>query len=415
MCDVDATNALMCQSAAMVNGSVKKMIQAKALAHGFALCRIAAPVLDKKHAQGMQNWICADMQADMAWMSEPVRMQRRMQPESMLQGVRSVISVAMLYSPPAYQLDEANDAKEHGVISAYAHGDDYHDVMKKRLKALAADLDIILGKHDQRVFVDTAPVLEHALAESSGLGWQGKHSLTIHRDLGSWFLLGEIFTTACIQVDKPAINHCGTCSACIEVCPTQAIIAPYVVDARLCISYLTIEFDGYIPRPLRSLMGNRIYGCDDCQMVCPWNRHASKLSLQLHDLQTFTDLLKPRGENQLPNLASLLRLDDDGFRQLFHKSPVKRTKRAGLLRNVCIAMGNSGNELFVDDLLSALADKEALVRGHAAWALGLLSNIENYQQISSILHHRSSVEMDDDVHEEIDLTMEFLRSKYDDA
>jgi len=394
----------------MVNGSVKKMIQAKALAHGFALCRISSPAVDERHVKGLQHWIESDMQADMGWMSELVRMHRRMQPESMLQGVRSVISVAMTYSPPAYQLDEAWTATEQGVISAYAHGDDYHDVMKKRLKALAADLDVLFGKHDQRVFVDTAPVLEHALAESSGLGWQGKHTLTIHRELGSWFLLGEIFTTASIEGDEPAENHCGSCSACIDICPTQAIVAPYVVDARLCISYLTIEFDGFIPHPLRMLMGNHIYGCDDCQMVCPWNKHAAKFVLRLQDMNGWSDPLTPRGENHLPNLVSLLRLDDDGFRQLFRKSPIKRTKRAGLLRNVCIAMGNSGNAVFVDHLLAVLEDKEPLIRGHAAWALGRLSHANNYQRISTALSHQLTAEVDNDVREEIVLTIEYLRS-----
>jgi len=331
----------------------------------------------------------------------------------MLQDVRSVITVAMPYTPPAYSLDEACHAKQQGVISAYAHGDDYHDVMKKRLKALAAELDVMLGKHDQRVFVDTAPVLEHALAEAAGLGWQGKHSLTIDRKIGSWFLLGEIFTTANIAVDEPAVNHCGSCSACIDVCPTQAIVAPYVVDARLCISYLTIEFDGFIPRPLRPLMGNRIYGCDDCQMVCPWNDHVSKTPLVLNDLQRSEDLLKPRRENYLPDLASLLRLDADGFRKLFRKSPIKRTKRAGLLRNVCIAMGNSGDAVFADDLLQALADDEALIRGHAAWALGRLEYVENQQRIMTELHALAQCENNNEVLEEINITTEYLRSKYD--
>jgi len=331
----------------------------------------------------------------------------------MLQDVRSVITVAMPYTPPAYSLDEACHAKQQGVISAYAHGDDYHDVMKKRLKALAAELDVMLGKHDQRVFVDTAPVLEHALAEAAGLGWQGKHSLTIDRKIGSWFLLGEIFTTADIAVDEPAINHCGSCSACIDVCPTKAIVAPYVVDARLCISYLTIEFDGFIPRPLRPLMGNRIYGCDDCQMVCPWNEHVSKAPLVLNDLQCSDDLLKPRRENYLPDLASLLRLDADGFRKLFRKSPIKRTKRAGLLRNVCIAMGNSGDAVFADGLLQALADDEALIRGHAAWALGRLEHVDNQQRIMTELHALSQCENNNEVLEEINITTEYLRSKCD--
>jgi len=397
----------------MLVDDIKQMIQFKALEHGFDLCRITSPKLESRHVQGLERWIEADMQADMGWMSEEIRMQRRKQPESMLQGVRSVISVAMSYTPPAYSLNEACIAKDQGVISSYAHGDDYHDLMKRSLKALAADLDQMLGKHDQRVFVDTAPVLEHALAESSGLGWQGKHSLSIHRELGSWFLLGEIFTTAKIEVDEAANNHCGTCSDCMRICPTQAIVAPYVVDARLCISYLTIEFDGFIPHPLRELMGNRIYGCDDCQMVCPWNKHASQSSLRLNDLNSWVDPLKPRGENLLPNLASLLHLDDCDFRQLFRKSPIKRTKRAGLLRNVCIAMGNSGNDAFVDDLLTVLDDKEALIRGHAAWALGRLSHVENHQRISEALHRCSSLESNNDVCEEINLTIQYLRSKYD--
>jgi len=389
--------------------SMKELIREKALQHGFALCRFTAPVLDEKHRQGLHGWVDANMQGNMAWMSEEVRMQRRIEPASMLADVRSVISLAMTYTPPAYELDEACAAKQQGVISAYAHGDDYHDIMKKRLKALAAELDLMLGKHDQRVFVDTAPVLEHALAESSGLAWQGKHSLSIHRELGSWFLLGEIFTTAEIEHDELADNHCGSCSACMDICPTGAIVAPYVVDARLCISYLTIEFDGFIPRPLRRLMGNRIYGCDDCQLVCPWNSHASK-ALQSVPCD---DPLNPRGENHLPDLASLLDLDDDGFRSLFRKSPIKRTKRSGLLRNVCIAMGNSGQTSFVHDLLAVLGDEEALIRGHAAWALECLADEKNQHRIYTALQDCVDREKNNEVLEELDTTIQYLRSKYD--
>jgi epoxyqueuosine reductase len=344
-------------------------------------------------------------------MAEDVRLQRRKSPESMLEGVRSIITVAMPYTAPGYSLDEACAATDSGVITAYAHGYDYHDVMKKRLKAMAADLDGLLGKHHQRVFVDTAPVLEHALAESAGLGWQGKHSLTIHRDLGSWFLLGEIFTTAEIEADEPAINHCGTCSACMDVCPTRAIIAPYVVDARLCISYLTIEFDGFIPRNLRPLMGNRIYGCDDCQMVCPWNSYAASQPIMINDLQT--DPLEPRGENHLPDLASLLRLDEDGFRQRFRKSPVRRTRRRGLLRNVCIAMGNSGHTGFIDDLVQVLGDNESLIRGHAAWALGQLTREQNMDVIIQLLSDCLGTESNNDVLEEIYASIKYIRGKYD--
>jgi len=383
--------------------------------------------MGRRHTDALQRWVEADMHGDMLWMAEESRMQRRQSPESMLVGMHAVISVAMRYTPPAYTLDEACTAADRGVITAYAHGDDYHDIMKKRLKALALDLDDLLGKHDQRVFVDTAPVLEHALAENAGLGWQGKHSLTIHRDLGSWFLLGEIFTTAAIEPDEAATNHCGSCSACMDICPTQAIVAPYVVDARLCISYLTIEFDGFIPRHLRPLMGNRIYGCDDCQLVCPWNGHAVSQSINQATNQPISqstnqpvfieniesDALRPRGENHLPGLVSLLRLNDEEFRLRFRKSPIRRTKRRGLLRNVCIAMGNSGNAAFVDELMLAFTDHEPLIRGHAAWALGRLADEQNRHSIAEFLTDGAVSEKNIDVLEEIDASNEYIRSKYE--
>ena len=387
----------------MSSDDMKSLLHARAMQHGFELCRVTAPLLANKHANALQHWVDAGMHGDMGWMAEETRLQRRAQPQSMLAGVRSVLTVAMRYTPPAYSLDKACAVTDCGVITAYAHGDDYHVVMKKRLKALALDLDGLLGQHDQRVFVDTAPILEHALAERAGLGWQGKHSLSIHRKLGSWFLLGEIFTTAQIEPDAPAANHCGSCSACIDICPTGAIVAPYVVDARLCISYLTIEFDGYIPSALRTLMGNRIYGCDDCQSVCPWNSHAANMA-RLPD-----DLLKPRGENQLPDLVSLLQLDEDAFRQRFRWSPIRRTKRRGLLRNVCIAMGNSGDTGFVEQLTAALGDVEPLIRGHAAWALGQLADRQNRLAMLAALARRQKTETDDAVLEEILLTIGNIR------
>jgi len=397
----------ICQSTSMRNQEVKATIRAKAVQHGFALCCVTRPQAGRMHADALQGWVDAGMQGDMGWMAEKSRLQRRMNPSSMLTEASSVITLAMRYTPPAYDLAEASAATVRGVVSAYAHGDDYHEVMKKRLKALAADLDALLGKHDQRVFVDTAPVLEHALAESAGLGWQGKHTLTIHRQLGSWFLLGEIFTTAVIEPDAPAVNHCGSCSACIDVCPTAAIIAPYVVDARLCISYLTIEFDGFIPHALRSLMGNRIYGCDDCQLVCPWNEHAGK-GAALED-----DLLKPRGENHLPDLVSMLQLDEGSFRLHFRKSPVRRTGRRGLLRNVCIAMGNSGDAGFIPHLTAVLADAEPLIRGHAVWAIGQLASQENRADMLDVIVRMNAAEKNDAVREEISLTMQHIRMNDD--
>jgi len=385
---------------------LKALIRAKALEHGFELCRFAQPDVAELHQSGYQAWVAAGMHGEMGWMAEDSRVQRRKRPDLMLDDVQTVITVGMRHTPPPYSLESAESEQGRGVIASYAHGDDYHEVVKKHLKALARDLDALLGEHDQRVYVDTAPVLEHALAENAGLGWQGKHSLTINKGLGSWMMLGEVFTTAGIEPDKPASNHCGTCTACMDICPTKAIVAPYVVDARLCISYLTIEFDGFIPRELRPLMGNHIFGCDDCQMVCPWNRHA---------VAPDPDLLVPREENLLPELTSLLQLDDEAFRQRFRKSPVKRTGRGGLLRNVCIAMGNSGDTGFVPALAYALTDTEALIRGHAAWALGRLASRANYGQIGAALEQREQHENDVNALEEISLSIRKIRDCYGQA
>lgn len=385
----------LCQSVAMSADGLKSMIRERAQAFGFTLCHVTRPEIDRQHPDALQRWSDAGLQGDMQWMAEPLRLERRKNPATMLDGVKSVISLAMLYTPPEYTLAEASSSHSSGVITAYAHGDDYHEIMKKKLKALAAELDRMLGKHDQQVFVDTAPVLEHALAEAAGLGWQGKHTLTIHKQHGSWFLLGEIFTTAELEPDQRAESHCGSCSACIDLCPTQAIIAPYVVDARRCISYLTIEFDGYIPAKLRSLMGNRIYGCDDCQQACPWNGHAAK-----GDGITI-DYLMPKGENNLADLASLLLLDEEGFRIRFRRSPIKRTKRRGLLRNVCMAMGNSGDAAFVPELLNVLDDSEPLIRGHAAWALARLSDQQSSELVLDALSLQLGREHDPAVVQEL--------------
>ncbi|MDX8402886.1 MAG: tRNA epoxyqueuosine(34) reductase QueG, partial [Mariprofundaceae bacterium] len=375
---------------------LKSEIKTKAAEHGFDLCRFARPQVQIEHQKGYTSWVDAGMHGDMSYMAEDTRVERRKHPENMLKSVESVISVAMRYAAPPYSLEEGECATDSGVIAAYAHGDDYHDVMKKRLKAFARDLDELLGAHDQRVYVDTAPVLEHALAESAGLGWQGKHTLTINRDMGSYLMLGEIFTTAEIEPDEPASYHCGSCSACIDVCPTKAIVAPFVVDARLCISYLTIEYRGFIPLELRPMMGNRIYGCDDCQMVCPWNQKAEVVEL---------DHLTPRGENILPELSSLFGLNNEGFRERFRKSPIKRPKRAGLLRNVAIAMGNSGNIEFVPLLLNALDDVEPLIRGHSVWALSQLFPQSRDGEIMKQLAYHSQIEKDDEVRAELCLAM----------
>ena len=357
----------------MLNTNTKKNIISLAEKHGFALCAFTRPHVNALDQKALDRWIDAKMYGDMDYMGEEVRTHRRKNPATMLEDIQTVISLGMPYSAP----DDNKATPQQGVIASYARGDDYHELMKKKLKALARDLDVLLGEHGQRVYVDTAPVLEHALAAKGGLAWQGKHSLSLNREYGSWFFLAELFTTADIEPDTEATLHCGTCTDCLPACPTGAIVSPYIVDARLCISYLTIEFKGFIPENLRKPMGNRIFGCDDCQTVCPWNKKVKAPQ---------NDFLKPREDTFLPELAKLLSLDDDGFRQMFRKSAIKRSKRAGLLRNVCIAMGNSGDVYFVPQLLAVLQDNEPLIRGHAVWALGqLAADDRNVQQHIQVL------------------------------
>ncbi len=370
----------------MFNTSTKKEILSLAQQHGFALCAFTQPQVDALNQAALDRWVDAKMYGDMDYMGEEVRTHRRKNPATMLDDIQTVISLGMPYSPPNHE----NARPQQGIIASYARGDDYHELMKKKLKALARDLDALLGEHGQRVYVDTAPVLEHALAAKGGLAWQGKHSLSINREYGSWFFLAELFTTANIAPDTEATLHCGTCTDCIPACPTGAIVSPYIVDARLCISYLTIEFKGFIPENLRKPMGNRIFGCDDCQTVCPWNGKVEAPQ---------NDFLKPREDTFLPDLAMLLSLDDEDFRQMFRKSAIKRSKRAGLLRNVCIAMGNSGDTDFVPQLLDVLNDAEPLIRGHAVWALQqLAANDEKVQQHIQVLKDN---EQNNDVLEEI--------------
>jgi epoxyqueuosine reductase len=258
-------------------------------------------------------------------------------------------------------------------ISVYARGDDYHDVIKKRLKALARWLVATAGG-DVKVFVDTAAVMEKPLAAAAGLGWQGKHTNLVSRDFGSWLFLGALFTTLELPPDPAMPDHCGSCRACLDVCPTAAFPAPYRLDARRCISYLTIEHKGPIPRDLRPLMGNRIYGCDDCLAVCPWNKFAR----QGRDAK-----LAARGEFRAPPLAELARLDDAAFRRLFARTAVKRTGRDRFVRNVLIAIGNSGDPALAPCAIGLLGDPAAIVRGAAVWALGRLAGWEEMAALSA--------------------------------
>jgi epoxyqueuosine reductase len=295
----------------------------------------------------------------MAWMA--ANAERRGDPRALWSEVRSILMLGINYGPDSDPLAILNE-RNRGGISVYARGDDYHDLIKSRLKDIGRWL-IDRAGGDVKVFVDTAPVMEKPLAAAAGLGWQGKHTNLVSRQFGSWLFLGAIFTTLDLPPDAAETDHCGQCHACLDICPTAAFPGPYRLDARRCISYLTIEHKGQIPRELRPLMGNRIYGCDDCLAVCPWNKFA---------VAGREAKLAARAALRAPQLADLARLDDGTFRALFAKSPVKRIGRARFVRNVLIAIGNSGDASLAGEAERLLDDESALIRGAAVWALGRL-------------------------------------------
>jgi epoxyqueuosine reductase len=319
----------------------------------------------------------------MAWMETTAG--RRGDPRLLWPDVRSVIMLGLNYGPEQDPLSVLAQ-RERGAISVYAQGDDYHDIIKPRLKSIARWLVSAAGG-DVKVFVDTAAVMEKPLAAAAALGWQGKHTNLVSREYGSWLFLGAIFTTLELPPDTPEQDHCGSCHACLDVCPTAAFPAPYRLDARRCISYLTIEHKGPIPPELRALMGNRIYGCDDCLAVCPWNKFAQQAREQKLAAR---DLLKS------PSLADLARLDDAAFRALFAKSPVKRIGRARFIRNVLIAIGNSGERRLAAEAERLLRDTSPLVRGAAVWALGRLDR----DRLVAIATEWREIEVDTTVREE---------------
>ena len=309
--------------------------------------------------QGLRDFLAEGLHGEMNWMA--ARPERRGDPRILWPDARSIVMLGVNYGPdhdPTVILARP----ERAAISVYAKGDDYHDVIKKRLKALARWL-IAQAGGDAKVFVDTAAVMEKPLAAAAGLGWQGKHTNLVSREFGSWLFLGALFTTLELPSDPAEPDRCGTCSACLSICPTAAFPAPYRLDARRCISYLTIEHKGPIPRDLRPLMGNRIYGCDDCLAVCPWNKFAR----EGHDAK-----LAARAELRAPHLADLAQLDDAGFRKLFARTAIKRTGRDRFVRNVLIAIGNSRNPALAPCAERLLNDTSAIVRGAAVWALGRL-------------------------------------------
>ncbi|MCL4128882.1 UNVERIFIED_CONTAM: hypothetical protein GTU68_030831 [Idotea baltica] len=365
--------------------TLEQFVQDEAAMLGFDACSIARADEAWPASARLEAFVEAGRHGDMAWMHDTL--ERRKTPTGMWPEARSAVVVALSYGPnhdPMQTLAHTT----HGNISVYARGKDYHDTLKKRLKQLARAFAEKSGQ-DVKVFVDTAPLMEKPLAEKAGLGWQGKHTNLVSRELGSWFFLGVMLTAADLQPDVPGEDHCGSCTNCLDVCPTHAFPAPYTLDARRCISYLTIELKSQIPLEFREAMGNRIYGCDDCLAVCPWNKFAEAAS---------EAAFHARAELNLPNLDELAALDDAAFREVFSGSPVKRVGRDRFVRNVCIAIGNSGDKGLVRALLPLLEDASDVVRGAAIWALWRLDADGFAEQKAK----REGVEIDADVRREWD-------------
>jgi epoxyqueuosine reductase len=351
------------QSRFLTRDALKAELSAAARELGFDAIGIARPDSIPQAAERLREFLAAGAHGDMAWLAS--KAERRASPRALWADVRSVIMLGVNYGPPeGAQADPLAILKQRarGGISVYARGDDYHDVIKPKLKSLGRWLIGNAGGN-VKVFVDTAAVMEKPLAAASGLGWQGKHTNLVSRQFGSWLFLGAIFTTLDLPPDAPEQDHCGNCRACLDICPTAAFPAPYRLDARRCISYLTIEHKGAIPRALRAAIGNRIYGCDDCLAVCPWNKFA---------VAGREAKLAARDELRAPHLAELARLDDAAFRALFRKSPVKRIGRDRFIRNVLISIGNSADASLASEAEYLLDDPSPLVRGTAVWALGRL-------------------------------------------
>ncbi|WP_137751467.1 tRNA epoxyqueuosine(34) reductase QueG [Sphingopyxis sp. L1A2A] len=354
---------MVAEALPLETSSLEHRLETVARAHGFAAFGIADAGAAPQTAARLNQWLADGRHGDMIWMES--RAAQRGSPKGLWPEVRSVIALGMSYAPAHDPLALA-EHPGRGRISVYAQGGDYHDVVKKALKAVARWLVAEAPGAELKVFVDTAPVMEKPLAAAAGLGWQGKHSNLVSRDHGSWLFLGAIYTTLDLAPSVPGRDRCGSCSACQTACPTQAFPAPYQLDARRCISYLTIEHDGPIPLDLRRGIGNRVYGCDDCLAVCPWNKFADTA----HTHRAFL----PRAELVAPSLADLLALDDAGFRQIFAGSPIKRIGRGRMVRNAAIAAGNSGDAAFRPALERLTKDETPMVADAARWALGELTS-----------------------------------------
>jgi len=349
-------------------------IKQQAAALGFDLVGLA-PAEPSETADRYEDWLAKGYAGEMAYLSRPDAVAKRRDPRRIWPAVRSLVVVGLNYYTLA---DQEPSWSPTGVIARYAWGQDYHEWMGDRLGQLAEFIQELAGADPPpKVYVDTGPLLEREIAARAGLGWFGKNTHLLNQRWGSWFFLGEVLTSLELAYDEPVSAHCGSCTRCLAACPTGALVAPYVLDARRCISYLTMELKGPIPRELRPRMGNRIFGCDVCQEVCPWNRK--------HARPTAEPAFQPRAGLAAPELIPWLRLTPEGFQERFRGSPIRRAKRRGLLRNVCVALGNSGDPAAVPALTDALRDPEPLVRGHAAWALGQLGGEGTRQALAQAL------------------------------
>ncbi|WP_374597198.1 tRNA epoxyqueuosine(34) reductase QueG [Brevundimonas sp.] len=352
-----------------MTGDFRDTIRTAAKALGFDVCRFASASEPWSAGERLAHFVEAGRHGEMGWME--TTLERRSHPTAMWDGARTAIVLGLNYGPGHDPLPEMADTRA-GYISVYARGDDYHEVIKGRLKTLAGQVAARTGQ-DVKVFVDTAPLMEKPLAQRAGLGWQGKHTNLLSRDYGNWLFLGVILSAADIEPDAPEAEHCGSCTACLDACPTQAFPAPFQLDARRCLSYLTIEFAGPWPVEFRKATGNRIYGCDDCLAVCPWNKFAS----EAHEGR-----VKAREAFVSPQLADLVVLNDAAFRALFSKSPVKRIGRDRFVRNVLYAIGNSRDVALIPSVERLLTDRAPVVRGAAIWALSCLVEPAAYQALT---------------------------------
>ena len=370
-------------------GRVEDAVRQRARALGFDLVGFASAEPFLRDERAATERIRGGLMDGLPWYTEE-RVRRANNPELLLEGARSIISLGTSYNTGE---PEPGSPGPVGKVARYAWGDDYHDVIKTKLRELAACLSDIAGREVRtRVFVDDGPMNDRAAAERAGIGWFGKNTNILTRRHGSWVFLSQVVTDLELEPDEPLAKNCGECVMCIDDCPTGAIVAPYVIDNRRCISFLTIELRGSIPRDLRPLVGDWVFGCDICQDVCPVNRKA---------FQSLEPAFRQRHDFGAPALVPLLDLDDEGFRERFRKSPIKRAKRVGLQRNVCVALGNIGDEAAVPALVQALRSRDALVREHAAWALGRIGG----EEAASALRATVDGESDPSARAEIELSL----------